>query len=160
MHVQKNLSFFSQSLPRFALSRALPPEGCKTSAPGKTPSGTLTTEYTFTRHIPCVGAMSSKPGSRSAKTPKGRAIKATAAKTGLLPAEAITGTGDNDTSAQSQPPERGSRNEGGRQRSCRGGERPMELKAASRLVISRKRGSRKNSLKNTKQPNQGGSLPF
>ena len=151
--------FFSQSLPRFALSRALPPEGCKTSDPGKTPSGTLTTEYTFTRHIPCVGAMSSKPGSRSAKTPKGRAIKATAAKTGLLPAEAITGTGDNDTSAQSQPPN-GDHAMRAADRDPAGGERPMELKAASRLVISRKRGSRKNSLKNTKQPNQGGSLPF
>ncbi len=159
MHVQKNFSIFSQSLPRFALSRALPPEGCKTSDPGKTPSGTLTTEYTFTRHIPCVGAMSSKPGSRSAKTPKGKAIKATAAKTGLLPAEAITGTGDNDTSAQSQPPN-GDHAMRAADRDPAGGERPMELKAASRLVISRKRGSRKNSLKNTKQPNQGGSLPF
>ena len=89
--------------------------------------------------------MSSKPGSRSAKTPKGKAIKATAAKTGLLPAEAITGTGDNDTSAQSQPPN-GDHAMRAADRDPAGGESPMELTAISRLMISSKRGSRKNSL--------------
>ena len=102
--------------------------------------------------------MSSQPGSRSAKTPEGRAVKTRAAKTGLLPAAAMTGAGDNDTSAQSQPPN-GDHAMRAAGRDPAGGERPMELKANSRLMISRKRGSRKSSLR-TQTTNQGGSLPF
>ncbi len=83
--------------------------------------------------------MSSKPGSRSAKTPEGRAIKTMAAKTGLLPAEATTGTGNNDTSVQSQPPN-GDHAMRAADRDPAGGERPMELTAISRLMISSKRG--------------------
>ena len=73
------------------------------------------------------------------------------AKPGLLPAVAITGTGDNDTSTQSWPPNRDHAMRMA-DRDPAGGERPMELTAISRLMISRKRGSRKNSLmKETKK---------
>ena len=69
------------------------------------------------------------------------------AKPGLLPAAAMTGTGDNDTSVQSQPPN-GDHAMRAADRDPAGGERPMELTAISRLMISSKRGSRKNSLMN------------
>ena len=67
------------------------------------------------------------------------------AKPGLLPAAAMTGTGDNDTSVQSQPPN-GDHAMRAADRDPAGGESPMELTAISRLMISSKRGSRKNSL--------------
>ena len=67
------------------------------------------------------------------------------AKPGLLPAAAMIGTGDNDTSVQSQPPN-GDHAMRAADRDPAGGERPMELTAISRLMISSKRGSRKNSL--------------
>ena len=111
-------------------------------------SSHFTTEYTFIRHIPCVGVVSPKPGWRCAKTPFRRTSDCSvSAKPGLLPAEAITGTGDNDTSVQSQPPngDHAMRAVG---RDPARGERPMELTAISRLMISNKRGSRKNSLTN------------
>ncbi len=92
-------------------------------------------------------------------TPEGRAIKTRAAKTGLLPAEATTGTGDNDTSAQSQPPN-GDHAMRAADRDPAGGERPMELKANSRLVSSRKRGSRKNSLRTKNNRPKGEVYPF
>ena len=70
---------------------------------------------------------------------------------GLRPGWAITGAGDNDTSVQSQPPN-GDHAMRAADRDPAGGERPMELQANSRLMISRKRGSRKNSLmKETKK---------
>ena len=77
------------------------------------------------------------------------------AKPGLLPAAAMTGTGDNDTSVQSQPPN-GDHAMRAADRDPAGGERPMELTAISRLMISSKRGSRKNSLMNK----NNGFLPF
>ena len=69
------------------------------------------------------------------------------AKPGLLPAAAITDAGDNDTSAQSQPPN-GDHAMRTADRDPAGGKRPMELTAISHLMISSKRGSRKNSLTN------------
>ena len=106
----------------------------------------LTTEYPFMRHIPCVGVVSPKPGWGCAKTPFRRTSDCSvSAKPGLLPAAAITGTGHNDTSVQSQPPN-GDHAMRAADRDPAGGERPMELTAISRLMISSKRGSRKNSL--------------
>ena len=80
------------------------------------------------------------------------------AKPGLLPAAAITDAGDNDTSVQSQPPN-GDHAMRAADRDPAGGERPMELKANSRLVSSRKRGSRKNSLRTNNQT-KGEVYPF
>ena len=57
------------------------------------------------------------------------------------------------------PRERGSRNEGGRQRSCRRWSLWRRL-AAGHLVISSKRGSGKNSLRTNRRTNQGRSLPY
>ena len=77
----------------------------------------------------------------------------------MLPAAAITGTGDNDTSVQSQPPN-GDHAMRAADRDPAGGERPMELRANSRLMTSRKRGSRKNSLKTKNNQNKGAVYSF
>ena len=139
-----NLAIFKGSFMRGSFFRGL-------MIPHRYPlilSSHFTTEYTFIRHIPCVGVVSPKPGWRCAKTPFRRTSDCSvSAKTGLLPAAAITGTGDNDTSAQSQPPN-GDHAMRAADRDPAGCETPMELTAISRLMISSKRGSRKNSLTN------------
>ncbi len=57
----------------------------------------------------------------------------------------MTGTGDNDTSVQSQPPN-GDHAIRAADRDPAGGERPMELTAISRLMISSKRGVEEKQL--------------
>ena len=63
----------------------------------------------------------------------------------MLPAVAITDTGDNDTSVQSQPPN-GDHAMRAAGRDPAWGERPMELTAISRLMISSKRGFEEKQL--------------
>ena len=148
--MKKSSKIFARDL-IFGLSRDLPLEG------GIFLPRTLTTEYTFIRHIPCVGVVSPKPSCRCAETTlRSTSDCSEAAKAGLLPAETITGTGDNDTSVQSQPPN-GDHAMRAADRDPAGGERPMELPANSRLMISRKRGSRKNSSKNKTTKQRGKS---
>ncbi len=71
----------------------------------------------------------------------------------------MTGTGDNDTSVQSQPPN-GDHAMRAAGRDPARGESPMELTANSRLMTSCKRGSRKNSLRTQNNQTKGKVCPF
>ncbi len=145
--------------PRFALCRALSIGGASFPLTGNR-SRIFKTEYAFTRHIPCfrASARSRAAGPRRLlkKDERSRHKRSKPGCTRQRPRQ-MQGT---MILPPSHNPEGDHVMRAAGRGSCRG-HTPMELRADSRLMISCKRGSGKNSLRNeNNNKDKGDGMPF